>query len=216
MADSWAGALPLIRETIEREVYKALGYASHGAFISERFGDSLSKLGVEMRREVVKELTDAGLSTRSLAPVFGVSQKTIVKDRQAVEVIPEVSPDQPFDPTPTLPPREDDWTPGEDVNVVTGELIGSDDDLQTEPRTTGLDGKSYPQKSPARERRSALIDDARAAGWQVRKAIERLQRIQQDDRFSKNKVEILTALQPHLDFASEVISDLITTTELEN
>lgn len=73
---------------------------------------------------------------------------------------------------------------------------------------TGLDGKEYKRPDPAAPRRGSLIDDARNAGWQLRKAVERLERIQEDDRFTKNKVEILAALQPHLDFANEVISDL--------
>lgn len=44
-------------------------------------------------REVVKELTEAGLSTRAIAPVFGVTHKTIVKDIQATQVVPRVPPE---------------------------------------------------------------------------------------------------------------------------
>lgn len=80
MADTWLGALPLIRESIERNVFQVLGYASHGAYVSDRFGDSLAKLGVDMRREVVRELSDAGLSTRAIAPVFGVNNATVHRD----------------------------------------------------------------------------------------------------------------------------------------
>ncbi len=44
-------------------------------------------------RPVVAQLSAAGMSTRAIAPVVGVTQKTVVKDSQAVrEVIPEVSP----------------------------------------------------------------------------------------------------------------------------
>lgn len=224
MADNWAGALPLIREAIERNAFSALGYASHGAYVSDRFGDSLAKLGMELRREIVRELTDAGLSTRAIAPVFGVSHKTIVKDRQAADVVPEVPPadSESFDPTPTLAPRDDDWSPTDvpGLNPITGEVHEAGD-VQTVTEThtvkvvTGLDGKKYEQ-TPKEPRRSSLVDDARNAGWQLRKAIERLQRIESDDRYRKNKVEITAALQPHLDFANEVISGLNTTTELEN
>lgn len=42
-----------------------------------------------------RELSDAGLSTRAIAPVVGVSHKTVVQDIQATrQVIPEVSRDQ--------------------------------------------------------------------------------------------------------------------------
>lgn len=44
---------------------------------------------VAFRREIVHELSDAGMSTRAIAPIFGVSHKTIVKDGQ---VVPEVPP----------------------------------------------------------------------------------------------------------------------------
>lgn len=72
---------------------------------------------------------------------------------------------------------------------------------------TGLDGKTYTTKAPT-ERRTSILDDARNAAWQLRKAIERLERIKTDDRFTKNKAEIMAALQPHLDFANEVLADL--------
>ena len=79
---------------------------------------------------------------------------------------------------------------------------------EVSPRAvTGLDGKTYTAAAPV-ERRSSILDDARNAGWQLRKAAERLERIHTDDRFTKNKVEILAALQPHLDFADEVLAGL--------
>jgi len=62
--------------------------------------------------------------------------------------------------------------------------------------------------APTAPRRTSIIDSARTAGWELRKAVERLERITSDDRFTKNKVEIMAALQPHLDFANEVFADL--------
>jgi hypothetical protein len=80
ISDNYVAVMPMIREAVDRQAHLALGYASPGAYISDRFGDSLSKLGVEVRREVVRELTAAGLSTRAIAPVVGVSQSTIRDD----------------------------------------------------------------------------------------------------------------------------------------
>lgn len=217
MADSWTGALPLIREAIEREAFRPLGYVSHGAYVSDRFGDALARLGVEMRREVVKELTDAGLSVRAIAPVVGVSVGTVHADQVfSSEHLPE--------PTAPEPERTDAWgDPYEDVpdvNPVTGEVVvaGDEDDrgaavvvtdtTVTETRTvTGLDGKTYTRQAST-PRRSSILDDARNAGWQLRKAVERIERIVGDDRFGKNKAEVVAALQPHLDFANEVFADL--------
>jgi hypothetical protein len=214
-SDNWSGALQLIREAIMGAAYAALGYRSHGDYVADRFGGSLSKLGIELRREVVRELSDAGLSTRAIAPVFGLSNKTIHQDIHS-ELLPEVTPEpelEPeFDPTPVLPPHDDGWIA---ADPATGEVVEPDHITVTEhtvtekvKTVTGLDGKTYPAAAPTAPRRSSLIDDARNAGWQLRKAIERLERIHQDDRFTKNKVEILAALQPHLDFATETISGL--------
>ncbi|ROS28873.1 hypothetical protein EDF22_0604 [Rathayibacter sp. PhB127] len=216
MADTFAGVLPLIREAIERDVYALLGYASHGAYVSDRFGDSLAKLGVDMRREVVRELTEAGLSQRAIAPVFGVSQPMIAKDVRAIEaseVITRLSPaDEPaFDPTPTLPPSQYDWVePGApDFDPTTGEVIV---DVEPEPEpvrvVTGLDGKSYPQQAPTEPRRRSLVDDAYTASRDLWKVLERIRSITSDDRFNRNKADIRAALQPGVDLAREVFADL--------
>ena len=205
IAENYIKVMPLIREAINRNVHAILGYASPGAYIKDRFGDALGKLGVELRREVVRELSNAGLSTRAIAPVVGVSNYTVSKDLQGVSNL-----------TPDMDAIDRDVAEAEAAlrpsvaNPITGEVL--DDAVVTETHTvtvvTGLDGKEYKRPDPAAPRRGSLIDDARNAGWQLRKAVERLERIQEDDRFTKNKVEILAVLQPHLDFANEVISDL--------
>jgi hypothetical protein len=228
MADNWTGALPLIREAIEREAFRPLGYASHGAYVADRFGDSLSKLGVELRREIVRELTDAGLSTRAIAPVFGITRQMVSKDIKANEEVatelPPVLTDEPGRITKLTGSNSvaDALTdvPDLPVNPQTGEVYEAGDAVHGSPEApvtvtethsvkivTGLDGKEY-KTAPKEPRRTSILDDARNAGWQLRKAVERLERIHSDDRYQKNKAEILAALQPHLDFASEVFTDL--------
>src|SRR5215207_4766182 len=64
MADNYETVMPLIRQAIDRKAYEALGYTSFGAYAVERFGNSLSRLGIDLRRAVVLELTEDGLSTR--------------------------------------------------------------------------------------------------------------------------------------------------------
>src|SRR5829696_3626197 len=63
LADAHESVMPLIREAIERKAYVAVGYPSVSAYAADRFDDSLNRLGVDMRREVVKELSAAGIST---------------------------------------------------------------------------------------------------------------------------------------------------------
>lgn len=92
IADNYTAVMPLIREAIDRNVHAVLGYASPGAYVKDRFGDALGKLGVELRREVVKELSRAGLSTRAIAPVVGVTRQMVSKDLRTPQVATELPP----------------------------------------------------------------------------------------------------------------------------
>ena len=206
IAENYVKVMPLIREAINRNVHAILGYASPGAYVKDRFGDALGKLGVELRREVVRELSNAGLSTRAIAPVVGVDQATVTRDISRGDA--DASP-QPDTIDRDVAEAEAALSPSV-TNPITGEVL--EDATVTETHSvkivTGLDGKEYKRPEPAAPRRGSLIEDARNAGWQLRKAAERLERIQEDDRFTKNKAEIVAALQPHLDFVNETISGL--------
>lgn len=139
IADNYVAVMPLIREALNRNVYDVLGYASHGAYVKDRFGDALGKLGIELRREIVRELSSAGLSTRAIAPVVGVSDYTVRQDiaAGARSLAPE-----------TTPIHE----PAVIVDESTGEVIDDAPVTITETHTTkvvtGLDGKSYPVAPP--------------------------------------------------------------------
>lgn len=149
--------MSLMREALSRNAHDALGYASPGAYISDRFGSALSGLSASLRREFVHELSEAGMSTRAIAPVFGVSQKTIVTDRQ---VIPRVS------------PEPEAMRPDEVAALMSGGFIDSVDQvaelIEADPATgevieptvtehtvtekvktvQGLDGKTYTKPVP--------------------------------------------------------------------
>lgn len=62
---------------------------------------------------------------------------------------------------------------------------------------------------PTADRRKPLTDSARNAGWDLRKAVERLQRIAADDRFAANKEQMAPHLRSHLENAVEVCQDLL-------
>lgn len=66
-----------------------------------------------MRREAVRELTEAGLSTRAIAPIVGTSHDTVHRDLRGVA----------------------NATPGPTVNTETGEV--SDDYPSTDVTTRG-------------------------------------------------------------------------------
>lgn len=102
IAENFTRVLPMIREAIEKRDDLALGYRSPGEYVADRFGQSLSGLGIEVRRAVVGELTAAGLSSRAIAPVVDVSHMTVIRDIEAAPVTavtPAVECDRPA-PTP--------------------------------------------------------------------------------------------------------------------
>ena len=156
IADNYTSVLPLIREAIEKRDDIALDYRSVGEYVSDRFGGALTRLGIEVRREVVRELTDAGLSTRAIAPVFGVSRMAIQRDIEAgvTTVTPEA------------------FTSGPAVNIETGEVTEPGESLPVTTEhtftekvkiVTGLDGKTYTStpKQP-REPKPVLSGEAAA------------------------------------------------------
>lgn len=66
-----------------------------------------------------------------------------------------------------------------------------------------------PAPTPAKQKRRPLTDAARDAGWELRKSVERLQRIAADDRFDTNKQQVTPQLRGHLENAIEVCQDLL-------
>jgi hypothetical protein len=72
----------------------------------------------------------------------------------------------------------------------------------------GLNGKNYTTPVQKQNRR-ALPDVAKDAGWDIRKAAERLDRIRDDDRYSRNKEEVAALLRSHLLFTIETCQGLL-------
>jgi hypothetical protein len=61
-------------------VHTVLGYASWTAYISDVLAEEPLVLEAVARRTFVAELTAQGMSTRAIAPIVGVDQKTVVRD----------------------------------------------------------------------------------------------------------------------------------------
>lgn len=184
VADNVEKLRALVAEAKQGNVHELLGYPSWTAYLQDVFGDEPLRLARDVRQELVAELAAQGMSTRAIAPIVGVDHATIVRDTQRGAPAPP-------DPVVVI-----------HVNAETGEVA---DEAPRE--IAGLDGKTY-TASKREVRRPSIIDSARTAGWELRKASERLERLRADDRFTKNKVEIMAALQPHLDFANETIASL--------
>lgn len=212
----------LMREALSRNAHEALGYPSPGAYISDRFGDAVSGLSASLRREFVHELSEAGMSTRAIAPVFGVSHMTIARDIESP--VTPVTPER----VPVMSAEEvqRQMIAVGTLDAETGEIIdlpgaGSaatvTEHTVTEKVTTitGLDGKTYTKPAPKVDRRRSIVDDAYTANTNLWKAIEAIRDIRNDDRFTRNKADILAALQPSADLANEILADLFNITTKE-
>lgn len=215
VAENIEAVQSLMRDALQRQAHLALGYTSPTAYMRDRFEGALVNLSAALRREIVQELSDAGMSTRAIAPIFGVSQKTIVKDSQ---VIPEVSPASDLE-EPQAQDEGEVTAPVEETpravtaDPVTGEVI--EDEPEAPRVVVGLDGKNYPAPTAAPRRRS-LVDDAFTANTALWRAVEAIRSITNDDRYTRNKADILAALQPSADLARQILADLYTSPDKEN
>ena len=224
IADNYAAVMPMIREAIDKRDDLALGYRSVGDYVSDRFGSALTNLGMEVRREVVRELTEAGLSTRAIAPVVGVSNFTVHSDQQAVR---DLTPEPPatsaetrggYASGPSLPPASvmlGTNTPqdgaGRGSNASQTPAAGS---TETAPRppVTGIDGKSYTRpepKSPRATPRRSLPDQFFDAAYDLGKKAESIHRLISDDRFPQNAEKVAAKHRNDLLRARDLLEQVI-------
>lgn len=152
----------------------------------------------EERQEIVASLRESGLSIRAIAATGIASKQTVERDLAGV-----MNHDTSPDPAPVDAP----WTP--DIAPVP-----EPEPAPVAPRPiTGIDGKTYtppaPKPKPETPRRSPLADQARSAGWEFRKSVERLERIAADDRYPANAEQVAAHLRGHLTYAIEVCQDLL-------
>lgn len=186
-----------------------LGYKSWTAYMADVLGDAPLRLERDARQELVAELSTAGMSTRAIAPIVGVSQKTV--DREARSARESFDSPEPVQPMPSPAPKSG---PVETIrfDTETGEVI--EDAASTEPDpaprpVTGLDGKEYKRPEPRPTRRRPIVDQARDAGLDLRKAAERIERLRGDDRFPGNKNEVATRVRSHLMYVIETCQGLL-------
>ena len=200
-----AKLLQLVQDAKDGNVHEVLGYASWTAYLAETLGDEPMRLARDERQEMVKVLSGEGMSTRAIAPIVGVSNYTVSKDRQS-GVSPSNTSPEPKSDAELLAGAE--WSP----EAVEDEPRFTDEPGHIQPVTgtiTGMDGKTYtrpePKPEPQKPRRNPLPDQARTAGWEVRKSVERIERIMEDDRFTRNKEEVAAHLRGHLQYAIETL-----------
>ena len=172
-------AWELVKEAYTTRAWAALGYESWDHYTAEEFGTNRLRLPREERREVVGSLREAGLSVRAIAAATGDSVGTVHDSLKAG--VQNRTPEPDDEPAPEPAP------------------------------VTGTDGKTYSPKpaAPAKPQRRALNLVADDAGWGIRKAAEKVERLAEDDRLAANKTQVTANLRGHLTYAVEVCQDLL-------
>lgn len=196
----------LVVEAREGNVHIVLGYASWTAYLADVLGQTPLRLERDVRQELVAELNAQGMSTRAIAPIVGVSHQSVANDLEGVKKL-----------TPEVEAGIDEWLdgpPGGVLDTNTGEVTYPDGvtevaETHTVKTVTGLDGKTYTPTPPKKPNRRAITDTARDAGWEIRKAAERLERIREDDRYSRNREEVAAHLRSHLLYTIETCQGLL-------
>ena len=196
IADDYEQVLPLIGEALTRNAWKSLGYASPTDYVSERFSGSLKRLPLEVRRPVVKELSEAGMSTRSIAPVIGASRMAVQRDLDSGVTHRDTSP-VPKSDAELLAGAE--WSPedmGDEprftddhgrVQAVTGNW-----GLPKSEKILGPDGKTYTRPEPKehKPKAEAITSQFSSAIVDLNRLLDRFHRISTNENFQKNKSQI--------------------------
>lgn len=209
IAQTLALAWDKVVEAYQRRVWEPLGYGSWDSYCRAELGSTRLRLPAEEREEAVRSLRSAGLSTRAIAAATGLSPRTAAREAAGVP----------------------HGTPG--VGQPGGSSAAGSGSAS--PSITGLDGKSYshprtsrgakeepieaeiveddqPDPAPPTPvvagagKRRPLPDQARDAGWEIRRAAERVARIVGDDRLTTNKQQVSSALRSHLLFVAQTVS----------
>ena len=156
MGESVADQLDKMADLIDQarvgSAWLALGYRSWPEYVAEEFVGILPRLNREPRQEFVRELAARGMSTRAIAPVVGVSNKTVSVDLRSpvTEVTPEDAPGGA--PTPE----------GEEKAPATLTAVEPEPHpvqaAQPRPPVVGIDGKTYAPR-PHRELAEVIDSD---------------------------------------------------------
>ncbi|KAF7277615.1 hypothetical protein GWI33_002970, partial [Rhynchophorus ferrugineus] len=186
----------LIVDAYQGRAWAALGYASWDECCTREFGTSRLRLPREERADVVASLRESGLSIRAIAAATGQSYGTIQSEvikSDHLEPEPITGTDGKTYTSKPRPEPEPDW------------IDAAGDEADAKPLPPGFTAEdiaelNHPRATPPApelptRKRRPITDQAQAAGWELIKAVERIQRICDDDRFNVNKTKPQIAAQ---------------------
>lgn len=200
VSNAWADLGERIADAYQRRADLALGYGSWAEYADAELKPA-EGLAAEVRRQLVGMLSQAGMSTRAIAPTVGVDGSTVRRDVQVVQAAPPAPAHRFY--------REPD--PAERIDYDTGEVL---DETPVTPTVTGLDGKTYKRPEPTGEpkpKRRPLPDAAHDAAVAITDSVDRMERLLADDRLPQNREQVARLTRNHLLKAIETLQRLAET-----
>lgn len=196
----------LIKQAYTSRAWSVLGYSSWDDYCTREFGTSRIRLPREERQEVVASMREIGMSTRAIASATGTSHQTVANSLNAgvKNLTPDPAPitgtdGKTYSPRPKPEPEFDP-----DEEVVPGMTAGQLDELNApEP-------ENHNTVDPQKPRRRSLADQYWGATLELKKAIDRMEKLANDDRFTKQKGQIADANLPDLTRSADDLNKIIT------
>lgn len=204
----------LLNEARDGEAWRVLGYASWTAYLADVMGEQPLRLPRDERQQIVGYLAGEGMSSRAIAPIVGAGHVTVTRDIARVSnetpapAADYVTDQADLDAAPKLP-DEGAGTPRDSGDAEPSEDEGLSLPSPSSRSVTGLDGKQYARPEPQTPKRTPLTEAFWKATYDLQKVTERLERLQQDDRFDRNKNEVAARNGSYLAQAQERLAALM-------
>jgi hypothetical protein len=200
IADTLALAWDKIVEAYQRRVWEPLGYRSWDCYCRAELGSTRLRLPSEEREEAVRSLRSAGLSTRAIAAATGQSHTSVRRGLAGGTNVPPASAHTQSEAAITGLDGKS-YTSSRTVAPDTGQPI--DAEIVDDQRPHPVPPASVP---PATTKRRPLTEQAKDAGWELRRAAERIARIVSDDRLPSRHQQVSFALRNHLLFTAQTVT----------
>jgi hypothetical protein len=208
------GTWLLIQEAYNSRAWAALGYDRWDAYVDSEFRAARLSLPKEERAETIQSLRSAGMSVRAISTATGVGVGTVHRELSCGGSVPNgTMPDRitttdgrKYPATrPATPSRAPDLLAGDDWIEPDAYPEVVDAELVDEP----------PTPEPLKPKRRPLPEAFTDAGRDLTRAAERLARLTEDDRFSRNR-ETTHHQVPELLGALDQLAHLVTAMRLHD
>ncbi|MFD0052995.1 helix-turn-helix domain-containing protein [Streptomyces sp. NPDC127168] len=204
------GTWLLIQEAYTSRAWAALGYRTWDAYVDTEFRTARLALPKEERAETIQSLRSAGMSVRAISAATGVGYGTVQREVSAAGD-PDGSPQIQGTDGKTYAALRPTPEPHADADLLSG-----DDWVQ--PDGPGFEATVTPPLAAPKPKRRPLPEALAEAGRDYVRAAERLGRLTEDDRFSKNRdttqlPELLGALETTARFVQALRLDQAQATE---